>query len=294
MENSIRLRLLGGDFICETSDPVVFRNLTENDAARETLDKWLRAVDRRLARTSGGSAFYATWSDSSQADPQTVRAQMEAIVKKNPVIWRFLEVIQAASVGGVEIGLSAGDRVELAPLAHAVSANESLRIRLSRASSALNATAAGTDIEMLRRACEFLEKGGFLVSRDKGRSLWFISGKIEWLHDLTAFIKEHAPADAFPQDKDEEREALRAESRVAIQKMKGQDHKGAPDELTVEINHEEAEDSDPLREMEIPRENAGPVEPDDREMGAQSAGAGFAEQDENLEHINHAGDGYES
>ncbi|PXX97708.1 condensin complex protein MksE [Halomonas sp. LBP4] len=196
-------RLLAGQFICAVSDEAAFRRL-QDDEIREQLDAYLRPLNRRLATNDEGSVYFLAWRQLNDDAREQLSRQLGDTVNSLLPLLEWLQLVQEA-LG--RDGLAApGDVLKPADFSSRCEDNQGLRERLERLATDPFFGSQSDQLDaQIKQVFKRLKEHGYLLQPHADRQYFVVTAKIDYLIDLTRFIRdeEHLPVDeAAPGDQE--------------------------------------------------------------------------------------------
>lgn len=188
-------RLLAGQFICAVSDEAAFRRL-QDDETREQLDAYLRPLNRRLATNDAGSVYFLAWRQLNDDAREQLSRQLGDTVNSLLPLLEWLQLVQEA-LG--RDGLAApGDVLKPADFSSRCEDNQGLRERLERLATDPFFGSQSDQLDaQLKQVFKRLKEHGYLLQPHADRQYFVVTAKIDYLVDLTRFIRdeENLPVD---------------------------------------------------------------------------------------------------
>ncbi|HUD33457.1 MAG TPA: hypothetical protein VMR43_10655 [Variovorax sp.] len=188
MSATLNQLLMAGEYVCAVRYPHEFSLLSdpvEAAAAQAFLDQ----MDMRLARLGDEGAFFMA--------PNFISAKDQAQIKTDLLNFRdvygpavlLLEYIRTSLSGTAT--LMPGDLITVHELEEAVNQSTMIEAQL-RTLTAITYKAAtrNSNRENLQRVMEHLAKDGYVTLASKERSSYYVTGKIEQLHNVLAYLSE--------------------------------------------------------------------------------------------------------
>ncbi len=181
-------QLLGGAFICEVSDSEAFRHL-QNERTREAFDQYLRPLNRRLASNPEGTVWFLAWRELTQPLRDQLSQQFKDTLDSLIPMLKLLQLAQETL--GHENVLTANDILNRHDLAARIENNPSLREQLHALVQTRFFQSQSEDVlGQLKQVFDRLRNHGYLHQPHKDRHHYLVTGKIDYLIDLTRFIRE--------------------------------------------------------------------------------------------------------
>ncbi len=189
MEHSDLLeQLLGGAFVCAVSHSEAFRQL-QNEQTRDDFDQYLRPLNRRLATNPEGSVWFLAWRELTQPLREQLSQQFKDTLDSLIPMLKLLQLAQETL--GHENVLTANDILNRHDMAARIENNPSLREQLQALVQTRFFQSQSDDVGgQLKQVFDRLRSHGYLYQPYKDRHHYFVTGKIDYLIDLTRFIRE--------------------------------------------------------------------------------------------------------
>jgi len=181
-------QLLGGGFICEVTDNQGFRYL-QDEAQREAIDQYLRPLNRRLASNPEGTVWFLAWRELTQPLRDQLSQQFKDTLDSLIPMLKLLQLTQETM--GHENVLTATDILNRHEMAARIENNPSLREQLQALVQTRFFQSQSEDVAgQLKQVFDRLRSHGYLLQPHKDRHHYIVTGKIDYLIDLTRFIRE--------------------------------------------------------------------------------------------------------
>ncbi|WP_286594113.1 condensin complex protein MksE [Thiopseudomonas alkaliphila] len=181
-------QLLGGTFICEVSDSEAFRQL-QNEQTREAFDQYLRPLNRRLASNPEGTVWFLAWRELTPPLREQLSKQFKDTLDSLIPMLKLLQLAQETL--GHENVLTANDILNRHEMAARIENNPSLREQLHGLAQTRFFQSQSEDVAgQLKQVFERLRSHGYVHQPHKDRHHYVVTGKIDYLLDLTRFIRE--------------------------------------------------------------------------------------------------------
>lgn len=181
-------QLLSGGFICEVTDSQAFRHL-QDEQQREAIDQYLRPLNRRLASNPEGNVWFLAWRELTQPLRDQLSQQFKETLDSLIPMFKLLQLTQETM--GHETVLTANDILNRHELAARIENNPSLREQLHALVQTRFFQSQSEDVAgQLKQVFERLRSNGYLHQPHKDRHHYVVTGKIDYLIDLTRFIRE--------------------------------------------------------------------------------------------------------
>lgn len=183
-------RLAEGCFVCAVHYPEEYAVLQQADG-RQRAEAWLSAIGYRLARLDAEGAFFmahavvtADLRSRLRDELRTVRSRLEPVVG-------FMETLRQAQ--GRHPQIHAGDMLWESEISEAVRGSALLERRLLDMREIGGARVTDSAIDRVRRMLAQLQNDGYLVETNPTNKGYRVTGKIDYLYQLIAFIAENTP-----------------------------------------------------------------------------------------------------
>lgn len=189
MQHSLLLeKLLAGEFICEVSDETSFRHL-QDEQQREAINHYLRPLNRRLARNPQGSVWFLAWRELTQPLRDQLSQQFKDTLDSLIPMLKLLQLTQETL--GHENVLTANDILNRHDLAARIENNPSLREQLHALVQTRFFQSQSDDVTgQLKLVFDRLRNHGYVHQPHADRHHYIVTGKIDYLLDLSNFIRE--------------------------------------------------------------------------------------------------------
>lgn len=189
LESALK-RLAQGSFVCEVHYPEEFAVL-QDPAGRSEAEKWLESIGYRLARLSDDGAFFMAHAVATTEMRARFRDELKSIRTKLEPLVGFMETLRQAQ--GRNPQIHAGDMFWESEISEAVRGSSLLERRLSEMRELSGARVTDSSIDRVRRMLAQLEQEGYLVETNPTNKGYQVTGKIDYLYQLIAFIAENTP-----------------------------------------------------------------------------------------------------
>ncbi|MFL9908940.1 condensin complex protein MksE [Paraburkholderia sp. RL17-337-BIB-A] len=193
--------LLSGEFVCEVRYPDAYRFLAV-DAHQKDANAYLARINRTLATTEQGGAWYAAYDRIDQDEKRAIKDEFTQIKQKIRFLVDFF--VKAMRATNQEVFYSRGDKIEAHALMAAIDGNPGLRAEFQ--AMATVGRGGATDGKMkgsLDRQLNFLVDNGYLVVSNADREIYQVTGKIEYLTEIVQFLMT---TDSIPDDMGDEQD----------------------------------------------------------------------------------------
>ncbi|MBL4742729.1 MAG: hypothetical protein COB75_07450 [Idiomarina sp.] len=181
-------KLLAGEFICAISDEANFAKL-QDDEARDSIDAYLKPLNRRLAANDEGSVYFLAYRDLDDGAREHLKQQLGVVMGSMLPLLEWLTYVQEAM--GSDGILTAGDTLKLQELTVKTEDNPSLRQRLQSLANDrfFNSQSDAVDGQAKQVAKRLVEHG-YLLQPHANRLYFTVTGKIDYLLELVRFVKD--------------------------------------------------------------------------------------------------------
>ena len=181
-------QLLAGGFICEVTDSHAFARLQDAEQ-RTAIDEYLRPLNRRLASNPEGSVWFLAWRELTQPVRDQLAQQFKETLDSLIPMLKLLQLTQETM--GHENVLTANDILNRHDMAARIENNPSLREQLQALAQTRFFQSQSEDVTgQLKQVFDRLRNHGYLHQPHKARHHYIVTGKIDYLIDLTRFIRE--------------------------------------------------------------------------------------------------------
>lgn len=181
-------RLLAGEFICAVSDEGAFRRL-QDEEVRERLDAYLRPLNRRLATNEEGTVYFLAWHTLDEAAREQLSRQLGETVASLLPLLEWLQLVQEAL--GRDGPPAPGDVLKPADFSSRCEDHQGLRERLERLATDPYFGSQSDQLDaQLKQVFKRLKEHGYLLQPHADRQYYLVTAKIDYLLDLTRFIRD--------------------------------------------------------------------------------------------------------
>lgn len=184
--------LLAGDFICEFRQPALYSFLQDQDQ-HARVSRWVEEIGYRLSRLGDDGAYFLAHTRVDKDQRAAIRKQFAEIKTEHGPRMQFLMTVQQAL--GNDLMLTPGSLVDLPSLVERISNSPKLLEDFRSVLPYLVGSRVTTSVhDNLKRALDGLRRDGYLIERNAEREIYMVSGKIDYLHQVIAFLLDHEPS----------------------------------------------------------------------------------------------------
>lgn len=181
-------QLLQGSFICEVSASDYFRQLAD-EQIREQINLYLQPLNRRLASNSEASVWYLAHIHLDSTIRDNLSSQLKETVDSLIPLLQLLQLVQETT--GSDRILSAHDILNRHNLAASIENNTSLREQLQQLVKTRLFYSQSEDVNgQLKLVFDRLTQHGYVFQPHKERHVYYVTGKIDYLIEVTRFIQQ--------------------------------------------------------------------------------------------------------
>ena len=180
--------LLSGQFICPTAFPDAFDYLSQADNFKK-VDAFLAQLDRELAVLDGEEIYYSAYTVVDDSNRQKIKEEFsETRSQLRPVV-EWMDMIMTTT--GQDMPIRARDEIRLHHLLKMIENEPSLCEQLTRLTQTSFFRTAKSNIdEQLSWILQKLEQSGYLVKPNPQGALYIVTGKMNYLHQIIAFLND--------------------------------------------------------------------------------------------------------
>ncbi|WP_108652265.1 condensin complex protein MksE [Dongshaea marina] len=181
-------KLLGGVFICKTSDEESWQ-LLKSPGNRERIDEYLSQLNRCVCSAADGEVYFCGYLTLDDAERKVVSQQFRDICSSLMPLVEWLVLVQEASVN--DAPLSEGAPVRLNELQTVIEDTPAFREQLTKISryrlfGSTSAQVDGQLKQVFKRLCEL----GYLLRPNSEKQIYIATGKLDYLYEVIRFIDE--------------------------------------------------------------------------------------------------------
>lgn len=189
MNADVLKKLMAGEYLCSVRFPNEFK-LLESEANQNHAGAWLRGINMRLARIGVDGAWFMSPEKVTADMVTTLKGEFQNFRSIYGPFVRMLDFIRQTDVENPQC--SPGDRIQLVELETRVIASTTLTSQLRALVDVIyKGSARVDDRENIRRLMEHLRKDGYVMLLDAGTGTYQVTGKIEQLYSVLAFLDDN-------------------------------------------------------------------------------------------------------
>lgn len=207
MFETLIVKLLEGQFICNAAYPDLFEYL-KSEGVRREVDGYLSRIGRRLASTPNIQAYYAAHASVGPQERSEIRSLFREIKHDLKPVLGFLNLAMQAT--NADKTLYSGDVIDFPTVLLRISENPHLGEAL-RGFASLGKEYASSDSShraQLDKVLQQMTKGGYLIP-DRERDRYQVTGKIDYFYEVMDFLAENEEGIQDDTDKEPEGETGR-------------------------------------------------------------------------------------
>ena len=188
--------LLQGQFICPTATPDAFDYLSQAEHFKKVTD-FLAQLDRELCVLEGDEIFYSAYTVVDDSNRGLIKDSFSEIRSQLRPVVEWMDMVMTAL--GQDMPIRARDEIRLQNLLNAIEQEPSLTEQMNRLTQLSFFKTTKTNItDQLSWILQQLEKHDYLVKPNPQGTLYIVTGKMNYLHQLIAFLND---AEALGLDK---------------------------------------------------------------------------------------------
>lgn len=193
-------QLAEGEFVCDFRFPDEFDAL-DNPEGRKQAEEWLQAIGYRLVRLSDDGAFFMAHSVATTDVRAQLREEMRNIrIRLHPVV-SILETVRKTQARDPRV--HAGDMLYVSQIAEAARASSMLENQIMEMREVSGVKVSDKLVTRVQLMLSILEREGYVRETNPTTGAYQITGKIDYLYQLIAYITAHAPQLADESFKDQ-------------------------------------------------------------------------------------------
>ncbi|QPK63930.1 hypothetical protein IVG45_02830 [Methylomonas sp. LL1] len=179
--------LLSGHFICPTAYPDAFEYLSRATNA-DKINAFLKPLDRELLSLDG-ELFYAAYTVIDDSNRGAIKEAFSEIRSQLRPVVEWMDMVMTAL--GQDMPIRARDEIRLHRLLQAIEHEPSLSEQLNRLTQLTLFKTNKTGLnEQLSWVLQKLEQTAFLARPNPQASVYIATGKINYLHQVIAFLND--------------------------------------------------------------------------------------------------------
>lgn len=180
--------LLSGEFICPTAFPDAFDYLSQKDSFKKVA-AFLAQLDRELCVLDGDEIFYAAYSVVDDSNRSKIKEAFSEIRSQFRPVVEWMDMVMTAM--GQDMPIRARDEIRLHNLLGAIEREPSLCEQMNRLTQTSLFRTNKTNIaDQLSWILQKLEQTGYLVKPNPQATLYIVTGKMNYLHQIIAFLND--------------------------------------------------------------------------------------------------------
>jgi len=190
--------LMAGEYICPVRYPNEYGAL-ESESARDEVDAWLLHLNMRLARVGDDGAWFMSHSAITDRAITFVKGELLKFRDEYGPAVLMLDFIRQAKAENAQC--VPGERIQLVELEMLVNGSTTLSAQLRSLVDVIHSGGARlSDRENLRRLMDHLAKDGYTMLIDKGTDAYQVTGKVEQLYCVLAYLDDNKLIDESDPD----------------------------------------------------------------------------------------------
>ena len=193
-------QLAEGEFVCDFRFPDEFDAL-DNPEGRKQAEEWLQAIGYRLVRLSDDGAFFMAHSVATTDVKAQLRDEMRNIRNRLHPVVSILETVRKTQARDPRV--HAGDMLYVSQIAEAARASSMLENQIMEMREVSGVKVSDNLSTRVQNMLAILEREGYLRKTNPTTGAYQITGKIDYLYQLIAYITAHAPQLADESFKDQ-------------------------------------------------------------------------------------------
>jgi hypothetical protein len=180
---------MAGEYICPVCYPNEYGAL-ESESARDEVDAWLLNLNMRLARVGDDGAWFMSHSAITDRAITFVKGELLKFRDEYGPAVLMLDFIRQAKAENAQC--VPGERIQLVELEMLVNGSTTLSAQLRSLVDVIHSGGARlSDRENLRRLMDHLAKDGYTMLIDKGTDAYRVTGKVEQLYCVLAYLDDN-------------------------------------------------------------------------------------------------------
>ncbi|MGZ5010873.1 MAG: condensin complex protein MksE [Methylobacter sp.] len=180
--------LLSGQFICPTAFPDAFDYLSKAENFSK-VDAFLSQLDRELCMLEGEEIYYAAYAQIDNDNRSQIKETFSEIRSQLRPVVEWMDMVMTAM--GQDMPIRARDEIRMHKLLKMIELEPSLCEQMNRLTqTALFKTSKTTINDQLSWILQKLEQCGYLVKPNPQGGLYIVTGKMNYLHQIIAFLND--------------------------------------------------------------------------------------------------------
>jgi hypothetical protein len=180
--------LLSGQFICPTAFPDAFDYLSKAENFSK-VDGFLAQLERELCVLEGEEIYYAAYAQIDSNNRSQIKEAFSEIRSQLRPVVEWMDMVMTAT--GQDMPIRARDEIRLHKLLNMIELEPSLCEQMNRITQAgLFKTNKTTITDQLSWILQKLEQCGYLVKPNPQGALYIVTGKMNYLHQIIAFLND--------------------------------------------------------------------------------------------------------
>lgn len=186
-QNTVEL-LLQGQTVCLVSQPEAYRYLSEPNMFSK-VDEYLRLINRKIKVVEEGLAFVACYCTIDEDNRQNIRNQLKEVRDIFRPLVHFLDLAMTALIH--DCAMRAGDTIRLSELLRGIENEPSLKQQLALLTNkGVFKTHRSEISEQLNFILKKLADAGYVQRLDTGSTIYQITAKMNYIHEMIDFIND--------------------------------------------------------------------------------------------------------
>jgi hypothetical protein len=183
--------LLAGQFVCPYRYPASYEYL-DDSSQRADVSNLVESLGYRLSRLGDEGAFFLARTEIDADGRVAIRKQFKEIKQEHWPRMQFLMTAQHALDN--ELLLSPGSLIDLPGLTDKISSSPKLMDDYRTVLPYLNGARVSPGLhDNLKRTLDGMCSDGYLIVKNTEREIYMMTGKIDYLHQLIAYLLDHEP-----------------------------------------------------------------------------------------------------
>jgi len=188
MFKAVTEALLSGQFICPTAFPDAFDYLSQKDHFQK-VNAFLAQLDRELCVLDGDEIYFAAYNVVDNSNRSRIKEAFSEIRSQLRPVVEWMDMVMTAM--GQDMPIRARDEIRLHNLLRAIEHEPSLCEQMNRLTQTTLFRTNKTNIaEQLSWILQKLDQCGYLVKPNPQGTLYIVTGKMNYLHQIIAFLND--------------------------------------------------------------------------------------------------------